>query len=984
MTNDPTTLLKAFLATSTALTIVPALSQIANAQAASRTWQPSEITPSQTVQLHVAQQTGQQNVRRPNSSGPSNTGTGNGAVQKDDATSQTGNSHGSRHPTRIDHTDPTNTEPAASVTASPTSGEHDTIVVTGSHIRGVNTAVGNQVISITQEEIYRAGHSTIRDVFENLPQNVGSGATPEYQPNDENSTNSAMGTTINLRGLGSTATLVLINGRRLPAGGYFTDAVDASIIPIAAIERIEVLPDGASAVYGSDAVAGVVNFILKKDYTGLETRARYGTTPGTNVNEYQVSQTGGLNWSTGNILLAYEFQHRDPLAADEYSYTRTGDFRNQGGRDRRLPYGFPGNIINRQTLQIHFAIPVLQNGTDLMRNHLLPPTAADIDELSVNRDLYPRMSSHRVYLTANQELTNSISLFAEFRLNRREYVNRTGSNLGILPVSSTSPYYIDVYGTGATVHVAYSFEEIGPKKSTGESTSYGVVTGLNFQHPLDWHTEAFASINREDVANRTRNSINFTALTQAVNSRDPESTFNPFDTLTPLLSQNIGRFLRKPAELKLDSAIDQYQLITSGPVFPIGASDVKLAVGIDHRREHFTRKYLDAPIAPGDFRRRVNAVFGELYIPLVDSGMELPAIDRLEISTSLRHERYKDKAALPFRQEKPTQSSTDPRVGILWSPFNGINLRGSYGTSFRTPGLRTLAEVNSVSPGTFADPQSSTGATYGLLFEGATPLTNETAKTWTVGLETAPPQLSGLRFSANYFNIKFTNQIIRPNSFTALSDPSLSGIVIRNPSITQIEAVCSSAPPDRTTGCENPELIRVIIDGRLKNFASSVVSGIDFTANYTFDTKAFGLFSVGINGVYLTNYKFSIFSAGNAESRLDRPGYPLDFRARASATWSPTEQTTVAIFANYADKYYDNLNMRPISSHTVIDLIASHNFKIENRKNLLSGFSVQLSITNLLNNAPPFYENEATRMAYDPVNAEPLGRSFALTITKRW
>ena len=126
--------------------------------------------------------------------------------------------------------------------------EDDTITVTGSHIKGLDNAIGTQLITIDRQEIEKAGFSDTRDIFQSLPQNFGGGATGEFQANLDSADNRGLGTTVNLRGLGSLATLVLINGRRLPAAGERGSAVDISVIPLAAIERIEVLPDGASAV----------------------------------------------------------------------------------------------------------------------------------------------------------------------------------------------------------------------------------------------------------------------------------------------------------------------------------------------------------------------------------------------------------------------------------------------------------------------------------------------------------------------------------------------------------------------------------------------------------------------------------------------------------------------------------------------------------------------------------------------------------------
>ncbi|MGK2286245.1 TonB-dependent receptor plug domain-containing protein [Pedomonas sp. V897] len=157
-----------------------------------------------------------------------------------------------------------------------TPDESNTIIVTGTLIRGIGASAGTKPIAITQEDIQRSGYVTASQMMAILPQNFISGYTEHAGRTIESNTNFTASTSPNLRGLGQKATLVLVNGRRLPAIGLDTTSLDISSIPASLIERIEVLPDGASSVYGADAVAGVVNVILKKSYDGAETRGRFG------------------------------------------------------------------------------------------------------------------------------------------------------------------------------------------------------------------------------------------------------------------------------------------------------------------------------------------------------------------------------------------------------------------------------------------------------------------------------------------------------------------------------------------------------------------------------------------------------------------------------------------------------------------------------------------------------------------------------------
>jgi outer membrane receptor protein involved in Fe transport len=198
------------------------------------------------------------------------------------------------------------------------------IVVTGTHIRGpASEASPFQVY--TRDDIEMSGAATVAQFVQHLPQNFGGGAS-ESTINGVTGAgtlqNAVSGTGVNLRGIGNSATLVLIDGQRFAPGNVGGEFVDISMIPPSAIERIEVLPDGASAIYGSDAVAGVVNFILRKDFEGVESRASYGAVTAGGLHQWDVSQTAGHHWADGSVLFSYDYFDQTPLSAADRSYTQ--------------------------------------------------------------------------------------------------------------------------------------------------------------------------------------------------------------------------------------------------------------------------------------------------------------------------------------------------------------------------------------------------------------------------------------------------------------------------------------------------------------------------------------------------------------------------------------------------------------------------------------------------------------------------------------
>lgn len=195
------------------------------------------------------------------------------------------------------------------------------IVVTGSRIRGA--AIASDVVTLDQQAIVEAGQIDLGEAIRSLPQNFGGGQNPGVGSgaglinNNINSTSGA-----NLRGIGPDATLTLLNGHRLPYDSAF-GSVDISAIPLAALDRIEVVPDGASALYGSDAVAGVVNVILRRDFEGVATSAQLGISTDGGYFRQQADIVGGTVWDNGGFLLAYDFARNTNIEARQRSYTNT-------------------------------------------------------------------------------------------------------------------------------------------------------------------------------------------------------------------------------------------------------------------------------------------------------------------------------------------------------------------------------------------------------------------------------------------------------------------------------------------------------------------------------------------------------------------------------------------------------------------------------------------------------------------------------------
>lgn len=201
---------------------------------------------------------------------------------------------------------------------SPTLG---TVTVTGTRIRGATTP--SPLITIDKDSIRENGYGDLGDAIRNLPQNFSGGQNPGVALGASLSgvanQNLTSGSALNLRGLGADATLTLLNGRRLSYSG-FTNAIDVSVVPIGALERIEIVTDGASAIYGSDAVAGVANIITRRDFNGVRADYRYGTATDGGGEEHRYGLTAGTTWEGGGFIVSYEQSDTDAIYAHDRAY----------------------------------------------------------------------------------------------------------------------------------------------------------------------------------------------------------------------------------------------------------------------------------------------------------------------------------------------------------------------------------------------------------------------------------------------------------------------------------------------------------------------------------------------------------------------------------------------------------------------------------------------------------------------------------------
>ncbi len=881
-------------------------------------------------------------------------------------------------------------DPSARAEAGPEATQLEEVVVTGSYFRGVDSP--SPVTVLTQDDVARQGRATMAETLAALPQNF-TGAAYEGSANtgaDRSARNSGAATGVNLRGLGADATLVLVNGRRIAGTGISGDFADVSNIPSSAIARVDVLLDGASALYGADAVGGVVNIILKSRFDQAESRVRVGGTSDGGAEEFLFSQVGGLNWSSGSLVAAYEYHDRGELRSEDRRMTQSADLRPLGGSDWRLVYSAPGNIMAQNpttgSYQPIFAIPRNQNGVGLTPGDFLPGTA-NLTNQNEGQWFLPHQKRHSLFAAARQDLPGGFSVDGDIRYTERNYTLQTPADTGLLVVTSANPHFVSP--TGATRHeIAYSWiDELGPALSTGRTRSVSGAMGLSGAFG-DWNVSAYASGAREFSGRTLSNRVQTTFLAEALGSRADIPTtpfrtatdgfFNPFgdpaDT-SAVIRAHIGSGYSWTNHI---TTVGSVNLKADGSLFELPGGPLRIALGVDIRRERFETEgenFLSgvAPriVAPITYERDVSAAFVEFRAPLVSAVNARPGLERLELSLAARAEDHEG-----------VGQSTNPKVGLLYSPTPDLLLRASHGTSFRAPALRELFTAYALGP-TFLN-RGGVNVLAVVQYGGNPDLRPETATSTTAGFVWTPEALDGFRLEGGWFRTRFEDRIGNPvleNLTNVLNDPALSPFVRYVSPATNAEdrALVQSLldhPGNFSPTVMPVTAYGVVVDNRFVNAAAVEVEGLDLSARYRFELGAGQMLVDGSLTHLLTNDR-QITAASPNEDLLGDPHFPARWRGRMGGQWS-SGPLTLGLIANYVSGGRDPVGGRGVDDWLTFD--GQVRYDVEGWGD---GLSLSLNVLNLANAEPPFYD--ASRgIGYDAANTNALGRQISLQLVKRW
>jgi iron complex outermembrane receptor protein len=826
-----------------------------------------------------------------------------------------------------------------------------TVVVTGTRIqRPSDFGNASPVDVIDRLSIEKAGYSNLQQLMEKNPSN-GAGAFSTRGNNQDSTANGAA--SISLRGLGADATLVLVNGRRVAISSFAesvtTNFVDINSIPVAAIERVEVLKDGASAVYGSDAVAGVINIILRKDFEGLELAGSYGSTTRSGYDEQNYSAVWGFGGEDNNVTFIFDYFKNSTLANTERGTFATANQTARGGQDFRSSRGYPGRFIV---------------GGVATRDPACPPDrsagATCVYDFGVWNLLVPEAERGGLLMMAHQDFANGAELFVELAAQHNNSVAQgaptpldEGAGLTVPANFPGNPF-----GPAAVGISRYRTVDAGPRRWNIETDNLRGVVGLRGKFSeWDWEVAVQrARSESEQSGDRDDGWVRTDFLQQQINA----FAYNPFGaTQNPqaVIDQITTSLVRRGK-----SELTMYDATISGELFEFGDDAVRMAAGLEYREESVS----DVP--DDQFQRGL--IFGTESVSAAGARdswgafieVAVPLFKGFDVSAALRYDDYSDFG-----------NTTNPKLSVRYEPVDSLAFRASWGTGFRAPSLAQVGLGPSQESRFFSDafgcadnPAYCTATDFTIVFTGNPDLQAEESETFNFGVSW---ENEGFAASVDYWDITQDDKI----------DEAV-GFIYQQECNNQASTICIRGAP--LAGDTLGPLDR--INATFDNIAQQSATGIDLETSYRFGvgsgTLAFGLgysklldferVELGPLGDFITRQV-----AGEYE-------YPED-RATLTADW---DQEKWGLFAalSYIGSFqdlpdsdfntvpdYDEFDTRNVGSFTTLNL--------QGRYNVTDTVKLLLSVDNALDEEPPFAVGDGNTDLYGYVQGthNPRGRFWS-------
>lgn len=843
------------------------------------------------------------------------------------------------------------------------------IEVTGSSIKRIEGETALPVQIIKREDIEKSGSTTAAELLAKISANSAP-LTDGASFSDIGNQRGFNGA--NLRGIGVSSTLVLLNGRRLAnfASPGNNSGVDLNSIPSAAIERVEVLKDGASAIYGTDAIGGVINFITRADYSGADLYAYYADTQHGGASKSIVTASGGfgnLAKDRFNVFAVLDYQDNETLRSRQRDWIGSV-FQPDLGLDVGSSNTYPANVRRTRSngaptgSRLNPSAPNCNPPATIYAPTSFVGSTACLYDYMQDTEIYPASERLSLLTRGQLALSNEHTLFAEYLYSKTETLYRISPlTITNLNYPANGRYYPTSLGVTGPLRLNYRLTEAGGRTNEVESTAQrfifgakGVMAGWDYDAALNY------SVNTAVDAY-----VNGYVATTPFNAALLSGNINPFGAtdaagLNLLNSTKINDRARD-SEGKTQS----FDIKASRPLMALAGGDAALALGLEARRETLDFKP-SALLAAGEIRgdgsatplsasRNVKAIFAELSLPLLKT---------LEAQVAVRFDDYND-----------VGSTTNPKFGLRYQPSKQVLFRASYGTGFRAPSLSDLYAAPRVGQtnGIYNDPLGCIktptvdntnnpdycGIQPDKLTGGNRNLKPEESKQFSIGVVTEPtPNMSA---SLDYWRIEKTDVIVAPEG-VLFADPVRNAQFLRR------------GPADPTLGGIPGPITEV--DSSLRNFAALKTSGLDLSVDVRTPKADWGRLGVTLNGTYVIDYKTQAGSGAPFASAVgvftndqvvQRWRHTLSFNFDRGPFGATLQQT---FYLGYKDQNPDGSGKdRRVSNYELWDLATSYQWG--------KPLKLRLGVKNLFDrNPPPSNQVFFFLAGYDPSYTDPRGRLF--------
>src|SRR5450432_740410 len=834
------------------------------------------------------------------------------------------------------------------------------IVVTGSNIPTAEEVTASPLDTLNKGDIDVAGPgSDVLTVLQKRnPDFVGAGNLGSTNANISSGATQC-GSILSLRGL---PTLLLFDGRRLAdsaaiatGGAQFTDA---SLFPTSLISRIEVLKDGASALYGSEAVGGVVNIFLKKDFTGVEIGGRYGFTVESGVAERRAYLIAGVGNDTTHVTAGFQYYEIDPLYEHERAYSQPSVGLTTTyavvGRDNlgcgtnlyllksnlkspfdagvvpgSIPPPAPGTANQGQYAQIPQAYDNVDLGTilnfDLSK---LPTSTLDIQ----NTNAYGAFD-HQIF-------AKQLEFFGDFlyahnhnlsNLNAQPLSNGTGviilGSQMVDPVTGLlvpetrgapapfNPFQESIDGnsqSGDFRLIAAQRYQSHPRLFDDDSNFYRFLVGARSEITKDWTVETAAYYSKYNIDFVNSNLVNATQLNAMIAGTAVDNSGNPIPALDFFARNPIGTGPGQVSPGQFNTifgnnirAQGSYQEVFDGKVtgFPLHlpGGDVGVSFGGEFREEGFKLKDSpeifvgSVPVQEINAGRTVTSAYAELSVPIVGPQMNIPGVYSFEVDGAFRYDHY----------EGVKEDAKVPKVTLRYQPIQDVTMRATYSNSFVAPTLFQLfgPSATGFSSGIVLN---GVGQDQAQVLTGSNPnLIPSSAESYTAGIVFSPHQVPGLTLSCDYFRTLQQQIVGVLGGATILGSVNTLGTASPYANLVAFNNFPGTPGARPVTGPNQlfGNLASVFYIDTLVNLGATHIEGLDMSAHYTIDLKRFGQAELGANAVWFTLNEFKTTPQSHYYniSNLDfpellgaNPDYKLTFLTRYSY-----EGASLALNANY-------------------------------------------------------------------------------------